>query len=174
MVVEQASGGTIHVNVMVVPLSVPQMAVFPNWLLLTNTFTPLGPQGLGLASVAPVIVPVIVSPACTIQWVLLNGWPVSVPGRMPVGLASDPAPWPESMKVVCAVPPDTWVAVSVKRIPRSSGNTVKSVFTKSPLPSAMDSREMSGSTWGYSVNAIETASLADHPVPVMVTMLPGG
>jgi hypothetical protein len=67
MVVEQAPGGTVHVNVMVVPFNVPQMDVFPKLLLLMNTFTPLGAQGLGAASVAPVMVPVIVSPASTCQ-----------------------------------------------------------------------------------------------------------
>src|SRR5262245_131612 len=150
MVVMQAPAGTVHVKVMVVPFSVPQMDVFPKLLLLMNTFTPLGPQGLGTASVAPRMVPVIVSPASTFQWVLLWGEPV---GGVPTGLASDPAPAPESVKVVCAVLPDWPVALSVKRIPRSSGSTVNSVSTKLPSASAVAARDMGGSTWGYSVRS---------------------
>ena len=166
-------------NVMVVPLTVPQSAVFPKLLLLINTGTALGsepqPGSVAGRSVAFTMVAVIVSPACTFQWVLLCTVPVSGKEPVPMGWVSDPLPFWESVKVVCAELPEFWpVATSVKAIPTSSGNTVKSVLTKLPPGSAMDAREVGGSTWGYSVNAIETASLADHPVPVMVTMLPGG
>src|SRR5262245_59019269 len=106
MVVEQASGGTVHVNVMVVPFSVPQRNVFPKSLLLMITVTPVLLQaGLRIASVAPVMVPMIVSPAATCQCCLLNAGPVSE--LLPVGLASDPAACWESMKVVWAEMPET-------------------------------------------------------------------
>jgi hypothetical protein len=162
-------------NVIVVPVSVPQMAVFPKSLLLMITATPLGsePQpGGGTASVAFSMVAVIVSPACTFQWVLLCTVPVWK--RLPMGWLSDPLPLLESVKVVWAVLPDSPpVAVSVKTIPMSSGNTVKSVFTKLPSASAVDARERGGSTWGYSVSVIETGSFAAQPAPVMITTLPG-
>jgi len=163
-------------NVMVVPLSVPQRAVFPKSPLLMITLTPLGsePQpGGGTASVAFTMVAVIVSPACTFQWVLLCTVPVSE--REPMGWVSDPLPLLESVKVVCAELPESWpFAVRVKAIPTSSGNTVKSVLTKLPSASAVDTREMGGSTWGYSVNTMVTVSFGAQPAPVMVTMLPGG
>jgi hypothetical protein len=69
MTVSQAPGGTVHTNVIVVPFSVPHMDVFPKLLLFTYTFTPSTPHGLGTASVAPVMVPVTMSPAWTAQCV---------------------------------------------------------------------------------------------------------
>src|SRR5262245_12936915 len=166
-------------NVMVVPLTVPQRAVLPKSLLLMITLTALGsepqPGSIAGRSVAFTMVAVIVSPACTFQWVLLCTVPVSVFGRDPVGRASDPSPLLESVKVVCAELLDTSpVAVSVKTIPTSSGNTVKSAFTKLPSASAVDAREMGGSTWGYSINTMSTGSFGAQPAPVMVTTLPGG
>src|SRR5262249_14077190 len=94
--------------------------------------------GGGTASVAFTMVAVIVSPARTFQWVLLGTEPVS--GREPMGWVSDPLPLLESVKVVCAELPESCpVATSVKAIPTSSGKTVKSVLTKLPSPSGVDS-----------------------------------
>src|SRR5262245_4550993 len=163
-------------NVMVVPLTVPQRAVLPKSLLLMITGTALGsepqPGSIAGRSVAFTMVAVIVSPARTFQWVLLCTVPV--PGRDPIGWPSDPLPLFESVKVVCAELPETWpVAMSVKVIPTSSGTTVKSVLTKLPSASAVDKRQRGGSTWGYSVNTMVTVSFGAQPAPVMVTTLPG-
>ena len=65
--------GTDHVNVIVLPERVPHREVFPKLLLWMVTSTPAPHAPLPTtASVAPEILPVMVSPASTFQWVLLK------------------------------------------------------------------------------------------------------